>query len=134
MCLHTKTRNVPCSRVHLHAMRHSCAHSLARRGNSSKQISLVLGHRSEKVTNDIYLRESTENIVEGIRVPSHWAATGKDEVASSSTVLQQKEEKNTLPVDADPEDNKVQRCSKKQRVSTKTLMMRALEAFEAEDD
>ena len=62
-------------RVHLHTMRHSCAHSLARRGNAAKQISAVLGHKSEKLTSEVYLRETQEHALEGLALPSHWELT-----------------------------------------------------------
>lgn len=60
------------SRCHLHAMRHSCAHSLSKQGNSTKQISLVLGHSSTAVTEKVYLRDTVEHGCADLVVPSHW--------------------------------------------------------------
>ena len=62
-------------RAHLHAMRHSCAHTLQKNGNSTKQISLLLGHKSVAVTEAVYLRDSVENTCAGMVLPSHWGAT-----------------------------------------------------------
>lgn len=65
-------------RAHLHAMRHSCAHSLARRGNTANQIAAVLGHKSTKVTMDVYLRDDAEGACDGMVIPLHWGATEND--------------------------------------------------------
>lgn len=53
-------------------MRHSAAHSLARKGNHSKQISVFLGHKSVQITNDVYLRDTPEQVCEGMVLPEHW--------------------------------------------------------------
>lgn len=71
-------------RCHLHAMRHSCAHFLQKQGNTAKQISLVLGHASSKITEDVYLRDNVERAVQNMKVPEAW--TDKPPVVASLDV------------------------------------------------
>lgn len=86
-------------RVHPHAMRHSFAHSLARQGNSAKQISIALGHRSTQVTNDVYLRDNVERGCQGMVLPTHWnsgeTTSPPEDVPVSSSINRKKNKATT---------------------------------------
>ena len=60
------------SRVHLHAMRHTCAHLLDDCGNTTKQIALILGHKSTKITETVYLRDSFDRQQANVIIPQDW--------------------------------------------------------------
>lgn len=67
-------------RAHLHAMRHSFAHTLSDQGNTSKQIATALGHRSIQVTETVYLRDTVERGCAHMALPVHWAASQREAV------------------------------------------------------
>lgn len=75
-------------RCHLHAMRHSFAHSLENTGNTTKAISVALGHRSTAVTEAVYLRDTTEQICKTITNPSSWVDEKDDSAVSTHSVEQ----------------------------------------------
>lgn len=78
-------------RLHLHAMRHTCAHRLAEKGNTPQQIAAQLGHKSSKTTEG-YLRDSHENIARKLVAPVTWgspnAASEKTQKKNSSSLKQ----------------------------------------------
>lgn len=100
-------------RAHLHAMRHSCAHTLSAQGNTLKQVSLVLGHRSTQVTEMVYLRDNIENGCASMVVPDHW----KPETSIGAAINK-------------PEDANRERKPKEKKVSTRELLARTMEMVE----
>jgi integrase len=74
------------ARAHPHVFRHSCAHRLLEQGNTPREIAAYLGHTSSVTTERFYLRDSTENIVAGMRTP--WSAAAAS-VAPPSPVKTQ---------------------------------------------
>lgn len=73
-------------RMHLHAMRHTCAHRLAELKNSPQQIAAQLGHKSTKTT-EIYLTDSYKNITSTMTTPQEWES---NQVGSGRTTPKQK--------------------------------------------
>lgn len=108
-------------RCHLHAMRHSCAHELYEKGNSSRQISLVLGHRSQQITEKVYLRDTVERGCANMKLPTEWLDT-PDPVPQTQPSAQ------SVPVIAPP----AIQCdtSTRKRKSTRELAAQALELLE----
>ena len=62
------------ARAHLHAMRHSCAHTLSGHGNTTQQISLVLGHESTTITEKVYLRDTVDRVCTTMNLPDAWSS------------------------------------------------------------
>lgn len=109
-------------RVHLHAMRHSAAHSLARKGNQAKQISVFLGHKSVNVTNDVYLRDTADKICEGMVLPEQWNGETSAHAAAENVTAVCPD----LAKEAEVITNKKKK-KEKSGPSTKELMQRAIE-------
>jgi integrase/recombinase XerD len=55
--------------LHPHALRHSYAHILLEAGNSPEIIAKMLGHSSVNITENFYLRENAEEIVNRANIP-----------------------------------------------------------------
>ena len=110
-------------RAHLHAMRHSSAHRLARQGNQPKQISVFLGHKSVAVTTEVYLRDDVETVYSEITLPNEWngaAAPTTPEATSTPAPVP-----SSTPPPTDTGHTKG-----KGRPSTKEMMERALAILE----
>lgn len=116
-------------RAHLHAMRHSCAHLLSAKGNSTKQISLVLGHRSVTITDSVYLRDNVESGCSNMVLPTHWQL---DSTVSETNMNQKRMvvgDANQVVVPTKSTKNKVDT----HRTSTRELAMRAVQLLEAQN-
>ena len=112
-------------------MRHSCAHSLARQNNNAKQISLVLGHKSEKTTSDTYLRDDHKRGCEGMLFPSHWNddCVVKQPPESGADAKNNKNaNSSTAPLEPVQQESKG-KDNLRPKTSTKKLLEQALDMF-----
>jgi integrase len=60
---------------HPHALRHSYAYILLQQGNTPEIVSKLLNHESVKTTQDFYLKENAEQVVQRANIP--WLAASK---------------------------------------------------------
>lgn len=110
------------NRLHLHAMRHSCAHLLSKRGNTAKQISLVLGHSTTQITESVYLRDNVERGCADLAVPKEWTVTQHLTTLGDSNKGKGNEAGETMKTETGRD--------KEKKKSSRDIILRTLRALE----